>query len=128
MAIHYTVQEKLNPLDRDAAPKHYLVAKSLTHVDRKMLIKDMVRHTSLTVQEASTAIEYLFESIPRYLELGMTVQLGELGYFKVTLQSLGMVKEEDSTPSTLKSIHMKFIPGKEIRERVNNFPLQKWKE
>ena len=86
----------------------------------------MVRNTSLTYMEAATAIDYLFNSIPRLLELGLTVQLGELGYFKVSIKSNGSDVEEDAIPDKIKSMHLRFIPGAGIRERVNKFHVEKF--
>lgn len=128
MAILYNIQPKANPADRSAAPKYYVVSRAWDHIDQKRLIADMVRNTSLTKQEAATAIDYLFETVPRYLQLGMTVQLGELGYFKCTVHSDGADTPEEAGVHLVRSIHLKFIPGAGIRDEVNKFPLEKWPE
>lgn len=124
----YVVQPKLNPQDRAAAPKFYLTAKAWDHVDRKVLLEDMVRHTSLTVNEAASGIDYLFDSIPRYLQHGLTVQLGEVGYFKTTIRSEGVENIDDATPDKIKSINLKFVPGEKIRKEVRNIPIEKFPE
>ena len=126
MAIRYVSTQVRNPLDPSAPKKFYLIQKSVGSINRDYLIKDTVRNTSLTPMEAATAIDYLFNAIPRLLELGFTVQLGELGYFRVTIKSEGSDLMEDAAPDKIKSIHLRFIPGEEIRKRVNDFSVEKF--
>jgi len=126
MAIRYVSTQVRNPLDPSAPKKFYLIQKSVGSIDRNYLIKDTVRNTSLTQMEAATAIDYLFNAIPRLLELGFTVQLGELGYFMVSIKSEGSDLKEDAAPDKIRSMHLRFIPGLEIRKQVNDFAVEKF--
>ncbi len=125
MAIRYCVQALKNPLDETAPEKFYLRQKSIGNINRAYLIKDMVRNTSLTKQEAITGIDYLFEAVPRLLELGFTVQLGDLGYFMVSIKSEGSETAKEATPDKVQSMHLRFVPGEEIRQEVMNYSLEK---
>jgi nucleoid DNA-binding protein len=49
----------------------------------------MCRHTSLTPQEASTALDYFFDSVPKFLKLSFTVGLKGLGHFYTWIRSIG---------------------------------------
>jgi len=126
MAVRYVTALLRNPQDPSAPKKFYLIEKSVGSVDRDYLIRDMVRNTSLTPMEAATAIDYLFSSIPRFLELGFTVQLGAMGYFKVSIKSEGSDMIEDAIPEKIKSMHLRFIPGMDIRKQVNEFSVEKF--
>ena len=126
MAIRYVITGISNPLDRSAPKKFHLIEKSIGAVDRNYLIRDMVRNTSLTPMEAATGIDYLFNAIPRFLELGHTVLLGELGYFKVSIKSEGSDTKKEATPDKIRSMHLRFIPGSDIRKRVNEFAVEKF--
>ena len=126
MAVRYVSMEVRNPLDPSAPKKFYLMQKSVGSIDRDYLIRDMVRNTSLTQMEAATAIDYLFSAIPRLLELGFTVQLGKLGYFIISIKSEGSDLKEDAAPDKIKSMHLRFIPGDEIRKQVNDFSVEKF--
>lgn len=125
MSIPYIVSPYKNPENRTQT-MFRLLAKSYNRTSRQWLIEDMTQHTSLTYEEASTAIDYLFEAIPRFLRLGMTVQLGRLGYFRYTIKSEGSEDPTDVTVDKIKSIHLRFFPGEGIREEVNAFPVSKW--
>jgi len=128
MPLYYVITERENPQDRTAPGKFYLTAKSLPAVDRKTFVEDMVRNTSLTKNEATTALDYLFESLPRYIALGHTVKLGELGYFKATLKSEGELDIDDVTTDLVKRKKIHFVFGKDIRDKINNLSLEKYPE
>jgi len=125
MAVRYTTAQLRNPQDPSAPKKFYLIEKSLGSIDRQYLINDMVRNTSLTPMEAATGIDYLFSAIPRLLELGFTVQIGELGYFRIGISSEGSDTKEEATPDKIKVKRLRFIPGDIIRKRVNDFAVEK---
>jgi len=126
MGVRYSTVQLRNPLDPSAPKKHYVLGKSIGHIGRDDLIKEMVRNTSLTYMEAATGIDYLFDSIPRFLEWGFTVQLGALGYFKVGIRSEGSDTAEEVSPDKIKSMRLVFLPGLEIRKRVNSFSVGKF--
>ena len=126
MSVRYVNAPLGNPQNPSAPKKIYLIEKCIGSVDRNYLIKDMVRNTSLTPMEAATGIDYLFSAIPRFLELGFTVQLGTMGYFKVSIKSEGSDTLEEATPEKIKSMHLRFIPGHEIRKQVNEFAVEKF--
>ena len=126
MSVRYVPTLLGNPLDPAMPKKFYLIGKSVGNIDRDYLIRDMVRNTSLTAMEAATGIDYLFSSIPRFLELGFTVQLGALGYFRVSIKSEGSDTLDEATPDKIKSMHLRFVPGAEIRDRVNDFALERF--
>jgi nucleoid DNA-binding protein len=128
MAIRYIIRAIANPKKEDDPKKFYVQARALGFVDRNELLKQMVENTSLTDREADTALEYLFRAIPHFLKMGMTVQMGSLGYFHVTIQSEGSVNPMDAGPDKILRKCLKFVPGKKIREEINDLPVQKWFE
>lgn len=126
MSVRYCIQKKKNPSVLTAPEKYYLIQKSLGHINRKELIEDMVRNTSLTRKEAETGIDYLFEAFPRFLGMGFTVQLGELGYFRTTIRSEGSDTAEEAIPDKIKQIKLSFVSGNDVREKVNHFAVEKF--
>ena len=128
MPVRYVVRQKKNPLDPSAPQKYYLIEKSVGTVDRDYLVNLMVMNTSLTQMEALTALNYLFKTIPMFLELGQTIQLGGLGYFRLSIKSEGSDTAEEATPDKVKSIHLRFTPGVKTKAEINAFKLRKIEE
>jgi hypothetical protein len=105
MSIRYSIVQKKNPRDLTAPEKYYLSAKSVGKIDRDYLINDMLRYTSLTAEEASAALNYLLEGVPRFLKLGFYVNLGKLGSFRSTFNCKGSDTFEEATADKIKRIH-----------------------
>ena len=126
MSLRYEVRQIKNPKDPSAEAKYYLTAKTFAPIDRKFLIKDMVNHTSLTKQEAATGIDYLFEVIPKYISLGFTVQIGELGHFRIALKSEGSDTPEEATVDKIISKRLVFFCGAEVRKQINECSVEKY--
>jgi len=125
MSIRYVVQRRKDPRDPAASQKYYLINKTFANIDRDFLIKDMVKNTSLNANEAATGIDYLFDSIPKFISLGFTVQIGKLGYFTVGIKSEGSETEEEATVDKIKWKRLVFIVGKEIRDNINKIPAER---
>ena len=126
MSLRYEVRPIKNPKDPSASPKYYLTAKTFAPIDRKFLIKDMVNHTSLTQQEASAGIDYLFEAIPKYISLGFTVLIGEMGHFRIAIKSEGSDTAEEATVEKIKSKRLVFFCGKEVRRQIRECQVEKY--
>src|SRR5215510_831618 len=116
MAIFYKVQQRINPQDREGNRKYFLIQRSAGYIGRKELLEDMCRHTSLTPQEASTALDYFFVSVPKFLKLGFTVGLEGLGHFYTSIKSKGSDTLEEATASKKLITKVQFIAGKEFRD------------
>ena len=126
MAIFYRVQQRINPQDRVGDKKYYLIQRSLDYIGRKRLIEDMCSNTSLTPQEASTALDYFFDSVPKFLKLGFTVGLQGLGYFYTSIKSRGSDTLAEATAHKKLVTKVQFIAGKEFRDDINNTPIEKF--
>ena len=126
MSVRYRIVSRKNLRDLTAPEKYYLREKSVGKIDRDYLISDMLRYVSLTEEEASAAINYLFEAVPRFLKLGFYVKLGKLGSFRATISSEGSETVEEATTEKVKRIHIRFICGKELKEDINKSSLEKF--
>ena len=128
MSVRYCIVPRKNLMNLSAPEKYYLRAKSVGKIDRDYLIKDMLRYVSLTQEEASSAINYLFEAVPRFLKLGFYVKLGTLGSFRATINSEGSETVEEATADKVKRIRIRFVCGKELKEEINKSSLEKFPE
>ena len=128
MAVRYCIVPRKNPIKLEAPEKYYLRTKSVGKIDRDYLIKDMLRYVSLTPEEASAAINYLFEAVPRFIKLGFYVKLGTLGSFRATINSEGSETIEEATVDKVKRIHIRFFCGKELKKEINDSSLEKFPE
>jgi len=126
MSIYYRVQQRINPQDRNGKKQYFLIQRSAGYIGREKLIDDMCTHTSLTPQEASAALDYFFDSVPKFLKLGFTVGLKGLGHFYTSIKSSGSDTPEEATAHKKLITKVQFIAGKKFREDINETPIEKF--
>lgn len=124
--INYSVRKIKNPSNRTAAPKYYVTAKTLGYITKENLVSDMVQHTSLSDSEAQTALNYLTLSVPKFLKLGFTVKLGDMGHFRTTITSEGSENEQDAGKSKIQKLNVRFVAGKTMKLKLDETPLVKY--
>lgn len=125
MAIHYYVQPRESYYGNERKTRYFLIAKSVGRLNRKDLIKYMTQNVSLTSSEAASALDYLLEAIPRFLQLGLRLDLGDLGSINTTIRSEGSATPEEATVHKVKEICIHFKPSKKLKLTMKNTPLVK---
>jgi predicted histone-like DNA-binding protein len=118
MALFYKKVQRGNPANPSAPKLWYAVLKSVGLVKEKQVAKLLADETTLNPKEAEMTLYQLFKVILRLLLDGHTVQLGELGSFRLIARSESSATEEEVNPSKIKGIHIHFFPSKELREEI----------
>lgn len=85
MAQKFVVVARNNPMDKDAAPKFYGLAKSNKKVTLKQICERIAERSSYSKGELEGAItEFLLETL-HVLEEGNIAQMGDLGNFRLNV-------------------------------------------
>ena len=66
--------------------------------------------------------------IPRHIEKGEIVRLGELGSLRLTINSEGSDTEEDVNASKIKKANYRFSPGPELKQVLKVLKYQRVKK
>lgn len=128
MSIPFNVIAKANPAKRNAAPKYYAVANSNGEVDFRQLAKEIAEITTVSMPDAIAALESLVMIIPRHIERGEIVRLGELGSLRITINSEGSDTEEEVNASKIKKANYRFSPGQELKQTLKTLKYQRVKK
>jgi predicted histone-like DNA-binding protein len=119
MALFFKKIQRGNP-SNPAAPKlWYPILRSLGMVKDKQLAELLADETTLNPKEAEMSLFQLFKVIIRLLLDGHTVQLGELGGFRLTVHGEGSETEAEVNASKIKSVHINFYASESLREQIN---------
>jgi predicted histone-like DNA-binding protein len=78
------------------------------------------RESTLNPKEAEFAISQLFKVIVEYLLNGNTVQLGELGTFRLTVSSEGSATEAEVTVVKIKNVNVRFSASESLKNALKN--------
>lgn len=119
MTLLYKKIQKGNPSKPEEPKKWYISVKSLGQISEKDVAKEIADETTLNPKEAEMAISQFQKVLLRYLLNGYTVQLGDWGSFRLTVSSIGTDTEKEAVPTNVKSVNLRFQPGKEVKVAIN---------
>ncbi|PTN08407.1 HU family DNA-binding protein [Mangrovibacterium marinum] len=126
MAVTYVVIPKLNPQDREAAPKFYATSKSRGELTFRNLSKEIAEgSTTVSDTDVLAVLNDLTKILRRHLENGEIVRFGDFGSFQVSVKSEGAESEQKFHSSLIKSAKVTFRPGIDLREMLNNLKYEK---
>lgn len=115
-SIRYVVRRKINPRDRDAAPKYYAVVSSRGTTTTRELAENISSSTTFQLPDVVAVLAALQLVVCEELAKGNTVSLGSLGYLKMTMNSKGAETGKDyKVGSCLKGVNCRFITSKYLK-------------
>lgn len=102
---------------------YYAYPKSKQHLTNKMVIDRIVRETSLSAGDVSNAMISLGAIVRDALLMGASVDLADLGSFRVSVPSKMIENELDVTAETLKTPKIVFTPKAQMRDSAKAVEL-----
>ncbi|WP_421919091.1 HU family DNA-binding protein [Marinifilum sp.] len=125
MSIFYKVIAKLNPSNREAAPKYYASINSVGKRNNRFIAKQIAVRSSLNEMDVLSVIEGFLQIVPETLADGYKVDLGDFGSFGLSAKSKGAEKEEDFNASLIEGTKVNFGPGKLFKKEINGADFEK---
>lgn len=101
----------------------YAQPKSVQKLTNKMVVDRIVRETSLSAGDVSNALISLGAIVRDALLMGASVDLADLGSFRVYVPSSMVDKEIDVTAATLKTPKIVFTPKMQMRDSAKSVEL-----
>lgn len=109
---------------REGQTVYYAYPKSQQKLTNKMLVERIVRETSLSEGDVKNALISLSNVVCEALQMGMSVDLAELGSLRVTVPSKMMnTPEEVTVKDALKTPKIVFTPKQKMRDAANAVEL-----
>lgn len=126
--MKYIVMPRKNPLKREETEKFYLQARVLGTVGLSDICNEISLSSSLTRGDVTNTIMSFLDTIPKYLKMGYSVKLDELGTFRLTLKSEGSETEKEANASKVKSIRPLFVASTKLKKEIENTPVELFPE
>ena len=123
--MKYKLIERKNPQDRKKEGKWYAAPVNEGKVSQKEISNDIVALSSLSRGDVSNVIDNLLDTVPKYLLMGKSVNLGGLGTFRLSFSSTGVEKQEEFKTQLIKGVKVIFTPSTELSEQVKKLKLEK---
>jgi predicted histone-like DNA-binding protein len=70
-------------------------------------------------------INSVIDTVPKYLVMGKSVNLGELGTFRISFSSKGVDDPKDFTVDKISGIRVVFTPSTELRKKLDNIRFER---
>ena len=124
-SVTYSVVPRINPRDKEAAPKFYAQAQARGDVNIREMATRIQGSCTVTKADVYAVLVALEDVIVEALQNGEIVRLGELGTFQVSLSGKGAVTSEDYDTSLIKKARINFRPGLSLAGMLDTLSFSK---
>ena len=123
--MEFEIDSRVQPIGkREGQTVYFAKLKTQQKLTNQMVIERIVRETSLSEGDVKNALVSLSNIVCDALKLGMSVDLAELGSFRLTVPSKMMDSPEEVTVAdALKTPKITFTPKQKMRDAANKVEL-----
>jgi predicted histone-like DNA-binding protein len=121
--MKYKLIWRANPQDR-SQQKLYAAPVNDGTVTKSDLAKEITAISSLSKGDVSNVIECILEVIPKYLLMGKSVNLGEIGTFRISFSSEGVDEKADFNVGKIDGVKIIFTPSTELKKQLNDIHFE----
>ena len=117
--MKYKLVQRKNPQKPDEQPKWYAAPVNQGTVQKRQITEDMVALSSLSRGDISNVIENLLDTVPKYLLMGKSVNLGGLGTFRLSFSSKPADAPEQFNANLISGVKIIFTPSTELKKAIS---------
>ena len=125
--VTYSVSPRINPRDKEAAPKYYGHVQVSGDINIREMSERIQQTCTVHKSDVYAVLGALEDVITDALRGGEIVRLGDLGTLQIGISSKGAVTEEDYSDSLIKKVRINFRPGSAIVGVLDNLTFAKVK-
>lgn len=118
MSLFFKKIERRDLKDPDGPKLWYPVLKRIGVLKEKEVATLIADETTLNAKEAEMALYQLEKVLLRAMLDGKTVQLGELGTFRLTISAEGAASVDEVSTDLIKKVNLRFLPSLTVREAL----------
>ncbi|WP_436417335.1 HU family DNA-binding protein [Petrimonas sulfuriphila] len=122
--MKYKLIERENPQDR-SQKKWYAQPVNEGRIGQKEIATDIMDLSSLSRGDVSNVIESLIATVPRYLLMGKSVNLGNLGTLRLSFSSEGTTDPKAFNTGMISGVKVIFTPSVEFKEKLTKISFEK---
>ncbi len=123
--VTYSVSPRINPRDKDAAPKFYGHVQANGDISLREMAERIQSTCTVHKSDVFAVLVALEDVITDALKSGEIVRLGDLGTLQIGISSKGAATEEDYTEDLIKKARINFRPGSALVGALSGLTFQK---
>lgn len=127
MATKYKLIKRNKPgVVNDPNPKYYAVAVTTGEDDFKSMTRAVADRCTVTGSDAKAVLDAFMTVMLQRLANGQIVRLNDLGSFRISLSSEGVLNEKKFNAATqIKKARIIFTPCKELKDMCKSLSYQR---
>lgn len=118
MSVNFKVVGRKNPSNPQAPAKYYGSFNSKGKRNVRYISNEIADRSSLNEMDVLSVIEGFLQIVPKTLNDGYTVDLGDFGKMLLIAKSEGTEKEEDFNATHIERAKVSFRPGKLFKKEL----------
>ena len=126
--MKYKLVERRNPVDPSAPKKFYATPIITGKINIEQVADDLVLVSSISIGDILSVLRNLIAILPKYLLSGYSVQLGDLGTFKISFSSEGVEDPKAFVIARIRNKRILFLPGPAFRKILRDLTFEREKE
>lgn len=123
--MKYKLVKKRNPAKENQPRTWHPNIIKLGKITHKRLIIQTYKEAGVKRNDATKLINGFFDEIPNYLMEGYSVQLGDMGTFRLSVSSGGTLNPDDYTTDKIKAIRVIFTPSIQLKDKLSNIEFER---
>ena len=125
--VTYSVSPRINPRDKDAAPKFYGHVQASGDVSLREMAERIQSTCTVHKSDVFAVLVALEDVISESIQKGEIVRLMDIGTFRVGISTKGALKEEEFNDALIKKTRILFRPGSVLQNAIANLNFTKVK-
>ena len=124
-SVTYSVVPRINPREKDEAPKYYAQAQARGDVNIREMSARIQQTCTVHKSDVYAVLVALEDVIAEAIQNGEIVRLGELCTLQVSLSGKGALTEDDYDTSLIKRSKINFRPGRVLSNALAGLSFTK---
>lgn len=116
MPQNYSIVELPNPAKPDEAKKAYAKAQITRELTLKELSRRVAGQTTVSRADVTAVLISTVENMIDGLRAGEQVDFGDLGKFRLQINSRGAESAEKFTAANITGVNIQFAPGEDLKD------------
>jgi predicted histone-like DNA-binding protein len=123
--MKYKLLQRKNPQQPQEPGKYYAMPVNDGRVSQKAIATEIAGLSSLARGDVSNVIDSLIDTIPKYLLMGKSVNLGDLGTLRLSFSSAGAATPEDFRAGMISGVRVIFTPSTSLKKALEEVRFEK---
>jgi predicted histone-like DNA-binding protein len=122
--MKYKLTQRKNPQHREQEGKWYASPVNDGKIDQKTISLEISEISSLSRGDVLNVIECLLDTMPKYLLMGKSINLGDFGTLRLSFSSEGVEKPEDFHTNLISGVKVVFVPSVALKQAIEHIKFE----